>query len=205
MLSIVQEVACDLDLPRLVVAHLRDAVRVERVDRRTRVGEQDGSMRRDDERTALLDEVVNADEERELPRGGERGLRLVEDVETVGLEAMLHQRQERLAMRLLVKGAVAVATHTEPLDLGCDVEEALRPRKKPLLNRWIRACRMQRWRGDSERLVANEKLTVPPSALKPAATAIAMVDFPEPFSPTRYVTGANGSPSSARTAGNENG
>jgi len=56
--------------------------------------------------------------------------------------------------------------------------------------------------------VAKRKLRLPPSALKPIATAIASsrVDLPEPFSPTKKVTcGCRGNRPSARTTGRENG
>src|SRR5262245_13040522 len=81
-------------------------------------------------------------------------------------------------------------------------------RKKPVRGRLEpRARRMQRWSDDSERLVANAKLIVPPSALNPDATASAsrMVDFPAPFSPMKYVTAESGNNSSACSAGSENG
>ena len=57
---------------------------------------------------------------------------------------------------------------------------------------------------DSDRRVAKLKFLLPPSALNPAATAIASdsVDFPLPFSPTRNVTFAcSSSVSSDRIAG----
>ncbi|GHE90738.1 hypothetical protein GCM10017786_23800 [Amycolatopsis deserti] len=56
-----------------------------------------------------------------------------------------------------------------------------------------------RWspRADSLERVAKSKFRLPPSGLKPAATASAStrVDLPLPFSPTRKVTpGASGRP-----------
>src|SRR5688572_12325862 len=62
--------------------------------------------------------------------------------------------------------------------------------------------------GECEARVAKLKLRLPPSALRPAATAIASisVDLPLPFSPTRNVTfGCSASVSSCRTAGRLNG
>ena len=46
------------------------------------------------------------------------------------------------------------------------------------------------WSGESESLVVKLKLRLPPSGLRPDATATASssVDLPEPFSPTRNVT-----------------
>src|SRR5687767_7846065 len=64
------------------------------------------------------------------------------------------------------------------------------------------------WRSDSELRVLNLKFLLPPSALKPVATAIASmrVDLPDPFSPTKNVTrGSRRSVLSLRTAGIENG
>lgn len=63
-------------------------------------------------------------------------------------------------------------------------------------------------RSDSERRVENLKFLLPPSALKPAATAIASisVDSPDPFWPTKKVAfGWSSSVRSFRTHGSENG
>ena len=63
---------------------------------------------------------------------------------------------------------------------------------------------MKRCSGECDARVAKLKLRLPPSALKPQASASASirVDLPDPFSPTRKVTlGWNTNSSKWRTAG----
>lgn len=59
-------------------------------------------MRGDEQLRAPADgQIVQDPQERELARGRQRRLRLVEQINPV-LESILKQRQERLAVRLLV-------------------------------------------------------------------------------------------------------
>jgi hypothetical protein len=81
-------------------------------------------------------------------------------------------------------------------------------RKKPSRRRGLRSNRRCWCSTDSELRVANRMCFDPPSALNPAAIAIASTsgDLPEPLSPTRNVTfGSSSSVCRSRTAGIENG
>jgi hypothetical protein len=78
-----EEVSSQREVFGLLVAHGRDAAVRVLVDGGFRVGEHNRRVRRDEElRAASLDEVVDAREEHELLARGERGLGLVQDVET---------------------------------------------------------------------------------------------------------------------------
>jgi hypothetical protein len=66
----------------------------------------------------------------------ERGLRLVEDVHAVRLEARVCQREKRLAVRLLVQRSATVGSaDLELVDRGRDVEEALGPEEEAVAGR----------------------------------------------------------------------
>ena len=147
-----------------------------------------------------------------FPLQRKRGFGLVEDVEAIRAEAVEHEREERLAVGLLVKRDAAVAILRRP---GCPsisvatLKKLSARRKKPVRGvRVPRTSRRYSCNSECDSRVETVMLRLPPSALNPAATAIAStsVDLPLPFSPAKNVTcGSRGNSSSVRIAGIENG
>src|SRR4051794_34618263 len=83
-------------------------------------------MRGDQELGAEVNELVDAGEQCELAHRRERRLRLVEDVEAIAEEAIEQQREECLAVRLLVQRYAAISSgDAEAVDLRRYVEERL--------------------------------------------------------------------------------
>ena len=157
-------------------------------------------MRGDNELRIVHDEVVNSREHRELSLGRKRSFRFIEYVKPFSAEAVQQQCHERFAVGLLVQGFSTVRVDdrrrrdrldVQPLDLRGNVEETLHAKKEPSLGAGT-PFDSRKYRSSSEydALVPKRKFFVPPSGLKPHATAIASssVDFAEPFSPTKNVT-----------------
>ena len=150
-------------------------------------------MRRDDELRVLLDELVRSAASRELPGHRQRRLGLVEEVEAARAEAVQREREERLAVRLLVQRALR---RRLPSPIGprraVAKSKRLSARRKNASSGWTLA------RSSTSRLVQPAcdarvpKLNASAAApgLEAGATAIASisVDLPLPFSPTRNVT-----------------
>ena len=90
----------------LRVGDFADAVGVELVNAGVRVGQDDRRVGGDDELPAAADVAVQQREKLQLPRGRQRGLWLVQEVQAVVPEAVDEEREERLAVRLLVEGPV---------------------------------------------------------------------------------------------------
>ena len=100
-------------------------------------------------------------------------------------------------MRLLVQRLAAVPRgRLQLVDLRRHVEEALRAQEEAVRRALVGRARSDRYscRPLSDGRVANIMLRLPPSGLKPHDDAIASssVDLPDPFSPTRKVTGDGG-------------
>ena len=86
---------------------------------------------------ALPRQQAHLPQQGELPRGGQGGLRLIQQVEPLPAEAVLHQGQEALPVGLGVEGNPAVAVQqagagllVQPVDIAGRVVEALRPEKE---------------------------------------------------------------------------
>jgi hypothetical protein len=93
----------------------------------------------DEELRTLLDEVVDPGQRGHAALRGERGLRLVEQVEPARPEAVDEQVEEGLAVRALVRRGTAVGRkqsgprprlRVEPLHLGGDVVVGLGPQEE---------------------------------------------------------------------------
>jgi hypothetical protein len=96
----------------------------------------------------------------------------------------------------------------EALNLGRHVEETFRAEKTVAWPADPLVRRKNLCSGECEARVTKLKLRLPPSGLRPQATAMASsrVDLPEPFSPMRKVTaGAKSMVSRCRTAASEKG
>src|SRR5436190_10704204 len=103
-----EERASEIVLLGVRVRALLDPVLREDVDERARIPEQDRRVRRDEELRAPFGQLVYPPHQRELAAHGERRLGLVEDVEPAAEETLEHEREERLAVRLVVQGCLAV-------------------------------------------------------------------------------------------------
>ncbi len=125
-------------------------------------------MRRDDELRLELDELVHPAHQRKLSVNRERGLRLVEDVEAVRPEALEHEREEGLAVRLLVQRTIVELLDRALLRRGREVEEALRAEEERVHRLALRALederlvepRVRRARRELERLHPSAALGV---------------------------------------------
>src|SRR5581483_221716 len=126
-LATFEEGARHLEVLGRFVGDLLDPVARQMENRRLGVSHDDRRVRRDEElRAAPPHVLVDEREERELSLRRERGLGLVEDVEPLAAAAIVREREEALAVRLLVERLAAVsAADAQVLDLGRDVEEAL--------------------------------------------------------------------------------
>src|SRR3954454_10012101 len=125
-----EEAAREPDRVEVVVGAARDPGRAELVDLGARAGQQDGRVRRDDELRAGARRPGHDREQRERAADRQGGLRLVEDVQPLAAEAVGAEREERLAVRLLVQRDAAVerdvgGEEVSAIDEVRDVEEAL--------------------------------------------------------------------------------
>src|SRR5438132_4616199 len=128
--AIAEERTCQLDHLGLLVRRFGEPSLGENEDLRVRVAEEDRRVRRDDELRTLRDEVVDPAHQREIPTEGQSGFGLIEDVQAIWPETVGHKRDERLAVRFLMKGAavrVGDRRIAQLFDIGSDVEEALGP------------------------------------------------------------------------------
>src|SRR5947209_20397875 len=98
-----EEALHELDGLGVVVADLLDATLAAAVDGRLRIGEHYRRVGSDNELRALLDQLVDAPQERQAVLRRQCGLGLIEDVEAVRTEPVQENREERLAVRLLVE------------------------------------------------------------------------------------------------------
>ena len=111
-------------------SRVAEAVLVELVDAGARAGEQDRRVGGDDELGTALRRARDRGQHGERAGHRERGLGLVEDVEALAGEAVGGEREERLAVRLLVQLHAAVERQVRregalAVDVGGHVEEAL--------------------------------------------------------------------------------
>ncbi len=133
------------------------------------------------------------------PTWREGRFRLVQQVDSIAAETVSHQCKETLSVGLRMERARSIAYAKQRselpfvglVDIAGRVVKAFGPQKEAVLG--IGTTRKGQMPVQSEwvALVEKLKLQVPPSALKPYATAIASsrVDFPVPFLPTKKVTG----------------
>ena len=177
--------------------------------------EQDRRVSRDDELRARASRTNGDCQQSERSADGEGGLGLVEDVQPIAAEPVCGQREEGLAVRLLVQRHLAVER-----PIGAKVEP---PSTKAAMLKKLSARRKYPFRGFvDERTGVNapsktgrgtagsspSRSSSPPSSAKPIALAIAStsVDFPLPLSPARSVIGVSrSSSSSAATTGTSKG
>src|SRR3954468_5536017 len=129
-LGVAQEAAGQAHGVEVVVGALVEAVVVELVDAGLRAGQQDRRVGGDDELRAGARGAGDRGQRGQAARDRQRGLGLVEDVEALTGEAVRGERQERLAVRLLVELEAAVERQVGRelalfVHIGGDVEEAL--------------------------------------------------------------------------------
>src|SRR6266446_1063865 len=99
----IQEITRDAIVLGLTVCDLSDRIAVQAEENRARVAEDDGGVRRNEELGVSGPlELMDDPEERQLPLRRERGLWLIEDVDSL-LEPIRKQRQEGLTVGLLVQ------------------------------------------------------------------------------------------------------
>ena len=82
---------------------------------------------------SVLHQLVQLGEERQLALWRQRRLRFVHDVEAIAHQPVLEQREEGLAMRLLVQGPLAGSLAAGLFEVGGDVEEALGPQEEAVV------------------------------------------------------------------------
>lgn len=90
----------------------------------------DGGMRGDDELRASLDQLVQADEERQLALRRKSRLRLVEEVEAVPAQPRGEERQEGFAVGLLMEGDIAIPDMAHVIDVAAQVVKTFRPQEE---------------------------------------------------------------------------
>jgi hypothetical protein len=112
-------------------------------------------------------------------------------------------------VRLVVKTATPVCgvIDSKPLDLRRYVVEALRTKENSSLGSSRAGYAYTPMQVGFRAAGMEIKIDTSSLGIEPDATASAsrIVDFPDPFSPTKYVTVAKASPSRFCTTGNENG
>ena len=142
-------------------------------------------MRRDDKLGSVLHQVVHVLHQADDAPGRQGRLRLIQDIQSLSAEPVLHQGKEAFPVGLPVQGDPAVAVDNRRaqaafpvhlVDVGGHVIKAFRPQEEPVPG--------------AESSVEKLKFLVPPSGLNPweMARASIRVDFPDPFSPTKKVT-----------------
>ena len=148
---------------------------------------------------------------RERAGDRQRGLGLVEDVEALAGEAVGGEREERLAVRLLVQLRAAVEREVGrelpvAVDDRGDVEEALGAqevavaRLGPAVEHRLERAVEHRARDRRELAGALELTALRARSRSPRANASISVDLPVPLSPASSVTGASRSICSTRGA-----
>ena len=100
---VVEEVCCDVHGVDLRPGRWRGSIIVELVDRRVGVGHQQRGVRGHDELAALIDQVMDANQQLQLAMDRERRFGFVEQEEAVRPEPVDDQINERLAVRSLVR------------------------------------------------------------------------------------------------------
>ena len=126
---------------RVLEADAFDAVLFDLVDLRPREGEEHGRVRRDDELGSVLHQVVHVLHQADDAPGRQGRLRLIQDIQALAAEPVLHQGKEAFPVGLPVQGdpAVAVDNRRAPaafpvqlVDVGGHVVKALRPQEEPV-------------------------------------------------------------------------
>ena len=91
---VIQKPPGHLVVLRLLIVHQADARFIQEIDPRPRVGHQDGRVGGDNELGLHPHQLVHLPQQRQLPGGRQSRLRLVQEVEAVTAEAVLHQARK---------------------------------------------------------------------------------------------------------------
>ena len=78
-----------------------------------------------------MNQSMDMREQSHQSAGGQRGLRLVQQIESIAAEAVFHQRKEAFPVRLLMQGSAAVIVRGANLvDIAGRIVEALGSQKE---------------------------------------------------------------------------
>ena len=139
-LRVFQKTPGELIVLRLPVFRHRYARLPQLIDPGAGKGHQNGRMRGNDKLGILLHQLVQHDHQRQQPGGRQRRLRLVQQIQALPAEAVLHQRKKALPVGLVVQGHAAVAVNQpgtrggliQFVNVGGHVVKTLRPEKEAI-------------------------------------------------------------------------